>query len=105
MATSIIAEQDLSRDIYEANSGYRQFYGQMNFAKQANELSSAGAYNEAIGQAYMANQRQQGLLAQSDYGAQGQKGLGSQLNTAVSKAYDTYRSQHAQEVGGNGTKG
>lgn len=104
MATSIIAEQDLSRDIYEANSGYRQFYGQMNFARQANELGSAAGYNEAIGKAYMASQRQQNLVAQSEYGTQGQRNLNQQLNSALSNAYDTYRSQHAQGVAETGQK-
>ena len=104
MATSIIAEQDLSQDIYEANSGYRQYYGQMNFAKQANELGSAAGYNEAIGKAYMASQRQENLVAQSEYGTQGQRNLNQQLNSALSNAYDTYRSQHAQGVAETGQK-
>lgn len=104
MATSIIAEQDLSRDIYEANSGYRQYYGQMNFARQANELGSAASYNEAISNAYMTNQKQQNIVAQSEYGAQGQRNLNQQLNAALSNAYDTYRSQHTQGVAEMGQK-
>ena len=96
--TSIIAEQDLSRDIYEANSSYRQFYGQMNYAKQASELGSASSYNDAISNAYMTKQKQESLIAQSDYGVQTQDALSSRLNQAVMGAYDSYRSQHAQGV-------
>lgn len=96
--TSIIAEQDLSRDIYEANSGYRQFYGTMNLAREATELNYAANYNEAIAQAYMSGQQNKAALGQTDYGTAAKDKLRSQLDEAVLGAYDTYRSKYSEGV-------
>lgn len=96
--TSIIAEQDLSRDIYEANSSYRQFYGTMNLAREASEQNYAGSYNDAIAQAYMSGQKNKAAIDQTDYGTEARDKLRSQIDEAVLGAYDTYRSKYAEGV-------
>ena len=98
MATTIIAEQDLSRDLYEANSGYRQYYGSMNFAKQANEQASAASYNSAISNAYKTAQSQKNELNKVGFDANTNQNLTNSLHQALFSAYDTYRSKHAQTV-------
>ena len=98
MATTIIAEQDLSRDLYEANSGYRQYYGSMNFVKQANEQASAASYNSAISNAYKTAQSQKNELNKVGFDANTNQNLTQGLHKALFSAYDTYRSKHAQTV-------
>lgn len=96
--TSIIAEQDLSRDLYEANSAYRNYYGQMNYTRAAGTDATAASYNDAISNAYMAGQRNKAAVAQSGYGAEGMRKLNGQLQTALMNAYDQYRSKYASDV-------
>lgn len=98
MATTIIAEKDLSRDLYEANSGYRKYYGQMNMYKEANEQSSAASYNSAISDAYKTARLQKAELDKVGYDNQGVKTLNEGLNKALFSAYDTYRSKHTSGV-------
>lgn len=96
--TSIIAEQDLSRDLYESNAGYRQYYGQMNYAKQATEDASATSYNDAITKAYMSGQKNKAALKQTDYGSGAANQLNSRLNETLMSAYEQYRAKHTQGV-------
>ena len=98
MATTIIAEKDLSRDLYEANAGYRQYYGQMNLYKEANEQASAASYNSAIADAYKTAQSKQSQLNTMGYDENTRKSLSNSLNQALMSAYDTYRAKHTQGV-------
>lgn len=98
MATTIIAEKDLSRDLYEANSGYRQYYGQMNLYKEANEQASAASYNSAISEAYKNSRNQKAQLDTVGYDANTNKNISKALNQALFSAYDTYRSKHMGSV-------
>ena len=98
MATTIIAAQDLSRDLYEANAGYRQYYGQMNLYKEANEQASAASYNSAIANAYKTSQAQKNQLSQIGYNEQAKNEINKSLNQALFSAYDTYRSKHQSSV-------
>lgn len=98
MATTIIAEQDLSRDLYEANSGYRQYYGTMNLYKEASEQASAASYNSAISNAYKTAKNQKNQLDNVGFDANTNRVLTDNLNKALFSAYDTYRSKHAQGV-------
>ena len=96
MATTIIAEKDLSRDLYEANSGYRQYYGSMNLYKEANEQASAASYNSAISNAYKAARNQKTQLDNVGFDANTNKTLTDSLNQALFSAYDNYRSKHSK---------
>lgn len=96
--TSIIAEQDLSRDLYEANSAYRNYYGQMNYTRLAGVDQTAASYNDAISNAYMSAQRGKAAVAQSGYGVEGQGKLNSQLQNALMSAYDQYRAKYTSDV-------
>lgn len=98
MATTIIAEQDLSRDLYEANSGYRQYYGQSNYVKEANEQRSAASYNSAITEAYKTAQAQKAQLNTIGYDSNTNKTLSNNLNQALFSAYDNYRNKHSVGV-------
>ena len=98
MATTIIAEQDLSRDLYEANSSYRQYYGTMNLYKEASEQASAASYNSAISNAYKTAKNQKNQLDKVGFDANTNRALTDNLNKALFSAYDTYRSKHAQGI-------